>query len=130
MSDQVSWHVELQIRPGELRAFRALTAEMVEATKSEVGALIYERFISDDGQVVHVFERYLDSAAAVAHLIAFGKRYGEKFAKMVDRKRFTVFGMPSLELKQILDPLGATYVSHLAGFSRVKWRKPYAKSAG
>jgi quinol monooxygenase YgiN len=120
MSDQVSWHVVLQVKPGQLHAFRALTTEMVEATKGEIGALIYERFITDDSQVVHVFERYLDSKAAVVHLIAFGRRYGEKFAKMVDRKRFTVFGTPSLELKQILDPMGATYVSHLAGFSRFK----------
>ncbi len=102
-----------------MHAFRALTAEMVEATTNEAGALIYERFISDDGRVVHVFERYLDSAAAVAHLIAFGKRYGEIFAQMVVRKRFVVWGTPSPELKKILDPLGATYMAHLAGFSRV-----------
>jgi quinol monooxygenase YgiN len=120
MSDQISWHVELQLKPGQLHAFRSLTTEMVEATKSEIGALIYERFITDHSEVVHVFERYLDSEAAVVHLLAFGRRYGEKFAKMVDRKRFTVFGTPSLELRQILDPMGATYVSRVAGFSRIE----------
>lgn len=118
MSKHISWHVELQLKPGQLDAFRALTGEMVEATKSEVGALIYERFISDDSHYVHVFERYLDSSAAVAHLLRFGKMYGDKFAKMVDRKRFTVLGTPTRELKEILDPLGATYVAPLAGFSR------------
>jgi len=53
------------------------------------------------------------------HLIAFTKVYGEGFAKMVDRRRFTVFGTPTLELRKILDPLGATYVAAFAGFSRV-----------
>lgn len=93
---------------------------MVESTKSELGALIYERFISEDRQVVYVFERYVDSAAAVTHLNAFGNMYGERFAKTVDRKRFTVFGIPSVELKEILDRFGATYFAPFAGFSRVK----------
>ena len=119
MSDQISWHVELQLKPGQLHAFRVLTSEMVESTKSEVGALIYERFIAGDSQVVHVVERYADSSSAVAHLTAFGKKYGARFEKLVDRKRFAVFGTPSLELKQTLDPLGAKYASPFAGFSRI-----------
>ena len=119
MSDQISWHVELQVKPGQLDALRALTSEMVESTKRERGALIYERFISDDSQIVHVFERYIDSTAAVTHLKAFGKMYGGRFSRMVDRKRFTVFGTPTPELKEILDPLGATYVAALSGFSRI-----------
>ncbi len=119
MSNQISWHVELQIKQGQIDALRALTSEMVESTKNESGALIYERFISEDGQVVHVFERYIDSTAAIEHLVAFGKRYGERFAALVDRKRFTVFGVPSVELKQILDRFGAAYFVPFAGFSRV-----------
>ena len=116
---EVSWQVELEVKPGELDNFRALTREMVESTKNEPGVLVYERFVSDDGKVVYVYERYESSAAAVAHLQAFGKMYGERFVKMVERKRFTVFGTPSEELKSILDKLGATYLGPLAGFSRV-----------
>ena len=119
MSNPISWHVELQVKPGQLNDLRALTGQMVESTRTEPGALIYERYISDDHQIVHVFERYVDSSAAVAHLTAFGKMYGERFATMVDRKRFTVFGTPTFELKEILDPLGATYVAAVAGFSRI-----------
>ena len=36
-----------------LGALRALTGEMVDSTKSEAGTPIYERFVSNDGQVVH-----------------------------------------------------------------------------
>jgi quinol monooxygenase YgiN len=116
----ISWHVELQVRTGQLDALRALTNEMVESTRSEPGALIYERYISQDRQTVHVYERYVDADAAVAHLLAFGKAYGERFGKMVERKRFTVFGTPSAELKAILDPLGATYAAALAGFAHMR----------
>lgn len=118
MSEQISWHVELQVKPGQLDAFRALSSDMVESTKGEVGALIYERFIGDDSRSVHVFERYINSTAAVTHLTRFAKMYSERFANTVDRKRFTVFGTPTRELKEILDPLGATYVARIAGFSR------------
>ncbi len=54
--------VELQVKPGHVDAFRALTSEMVEGTKRDRGALSYDRFIGDD-EAVHVFERYSDSAA-------------------------------------------------------------------
>ena len=119
MSEHISWHVELQVKPGQLDALRTLTNEMVEATKNEPGALIYERYVSDDRQTVHVFERYVDPNAAVAHLTAFGRTYGEKFSRMIDRKRFTVFGTPTVELREVLDPLGATYATAFAGFSRI-----------
>ncbi len=110
MGCEVSWQVELAIKPGELDNFRKLTSEMVEFTKDEPGVLIYERFVSNDGKVVYIYERYADSDAAVAHLQTFGKQYGERFVSMVERKQFTVFGLPSNELKGILDKLGAIYL--------------------
>ena len=118
MSESISWHVELEVKPGRMDAFRALTDMMVEATKSESGALIYERYIGDENRSVHVYERYVDCAAAVAHLKVFGARYGQEFASLIERRSFTVFGTPTPELKQILDPLGAIYCARLAGFSR------------
>ena len=108
MGSQVSWRVELAVKPGELENFRALTREMVEFARSEPGVLIYERFAGKDGKVVHVYERYSDSAAALAHLLDFKQRFGERFSGMVDRKRFTVFGSPDDELKRMLDGFGAT----------------------
>ncbi len=51
MDEQVAWHVELAVKPGALEAFRALTDEMVEATRGEPGVLRYERFVSADSMV-------------------------------------------------------------------------------
>jgi len=115
MCKQVSWQVELAIKPGALDNFRALTAEMMESTRGEPGVLSYERFVSADGQVVHVYERYADSAAAVAHLRTFVRKFGGRFVGMVDRKRFTVYGTPSAELKGMLDEFGATYLEPFGG---------------
>ena len=116
MGDQISWRVELAVKPGEFENFQALTGEMVEATREEPGTLSYERFVTDDGKFVHVYERYTDSGAALVHLRKFGEIFGERFASMVDRIRFTVFGNPSDELKGLLDGFGATYLRPFGNF--------------
>jgi quinol monooxygenase YgiN len=77
-----------------------LTGEMVEATREEPGTLSYERFVTDDGKFVHVYERYADSGAALVHLRKFGK----------------IFGDPSDELKGLLDGFGATYLRPFGNF--------------
>ena len=118
MGEQVAWHVELAIKPGALDDFRTLTGEMVEATRREPGVLSYERFVSVDGKVVHVYERYEDSAAAVAHLRTFRRTFGDRFAALVDRTRFTVYGTPSAELRGMLDGFGAIYLTPFGGFTR------------
>ncbi|MBV9017520.1 MAG: antibiotic biosynthesis monooxygenase [Alphaproteobacteria bacterium] len=111
MSHEIAWHVELAVRPGQLESFRELTFEMVEFVASEPGVLAYERFVSADGATVHVYERYKSSAAAVAHLRNFASKFAERFSAMVDRRRFAVFGVAEPELRTILDPLGAVYLT-------------------
>jgi quinol monooxygenase YgiN len=117
MADQVSWRVELAVKLGQLENFRALTAEMVESTRDDAGVLNYQRFVSEDGKVVHLYERYADSAAALAHLQAFGQKFGERFLRMVERTRFTVYGTPSDELRGVLDGFGASFLAPFDDFA-------------
>ncbi len=113
----ISWHVVLQIRPDRLDDFRKLTREMVESTRNEPGAICFERFIDDDRTTVHIYERYRNSQAAIAHLQEFGRRFSERFSDLVEREQFTVFGSPSHELKELLDAYKPTYADWLDGFS-------------
>jgi len=106
---QVSWYVELAIRPGCLEAFAKLTEEMVAATRAENGVLSYQRFISDDRQTIYAHERYESSKAAADHLRKFAAVFGARYAGMVERKRFVVFGNPSDDLKALLDIYQVTY---------------------
>jgi len=117
MSDEISWLVELAVRPGQLDNFRALTGEMVESARREKGVLSYQRFVSGDGSAVHVYERYADSTAALAHLQMFEKRFSLRFRSMVERRRFSVFGTPTDELKALLDRFGATYHRPVGDFA-------------
>ena len=115
MGEEIFWHVELRVKSGQ-RNFRTLTGEMVAATRREPGVLSYQRFVSEDDTVVHVYERYADSAAAVAHLESFAKQFADRFSAMVERKNFTVFGYPSAELKAVLDRFNAVYLKPFGDF--------------
>jgi quinol monooxygenase YgiN len=117
MTEEVSWLVELAVKPGKLADFEKLTGEMVAATRVETGVLAYERFVADDDRLVHVYERYASSAAAVAHLQNFGTVFGDRFASMVRRKRFTVYGNPTEELRALLDRYHATYFKPFGPFA-------------
>jgi len=117
MGDQIAWRVELAVKPGKLKNFLALTGEMVEATRDEPGALSFQRFASDNGKFVHVYERYADSAAALAHLRKFATNFSGRFVSMVDRTRFTVYGNPNDELRALLDGFGATYMRPFGDFA-------------
>jgi quinol monooxygenase YgiN len=110
VNDQVAWLVELAVKAGELDNFRALTREMVESTHRESGVLKYERFVSEDGKYVYAHEQYADSAAALAHLRTFERKFGARFLSMVERRRFLVFGIPTAELKGVLDRFGVRYL--------------------
>lgn len=114
----VSWQVELTVKPGALEAFRALTAEMVAVARGEPGVLAYERFISADGTRVHVFERWADSPAALAHLQAFAERFAGPYAALVERHRFIVYGEPSDALQELLRRFGASeFLGLMDGFA-------------
>jgi quinol monooxygenase YgiN len=113
MSAEISWRVELAVKPGMLTAFQVLTGEMVESARNERGVLSFQRFVSEDNQCVEVYERYVDSAAATAHLQKFLATFAPRFSTLVVRTRFRVFGRPSPELKALLDTFGADYLQPL-----------------
>jgi len=118
MDQQIAWMVELEILEGREAAFRELTRRMVAATKNEPGALVYERFVSEDGRRVVVYERYRDPDAAVEHLQTFGERFRAEFSTLVSRKRAFVFGAPPPHLKALMEQLEPEYLGRYDGFSR------------
>jgi quinol monooxygenase YgiN len=115
---QVSWWVELALRPGCLEDFAKLTGEMVASAQAENGVLAYQRFISEDRQTVYVHERYEDSGAAIEHLRAFIATFDEQYASMVERRRFVVFGDPSDELRALLNGM-ELHITGLSGHSLI-----------
>ena len=119
MSSNVYWNLELEIASGRENDFRALMEEMVTATKkNESGALNYEWSTSADGKVCHLFERYVDSAAVMAHLGTFGEKYAGRFFEILKPVRFVVYGAPDSDVKNALAAFNPEYMQGVGGFSR------------
>ena len=118
MNGQVSWVFEVAVKPGKLDALRTLMEEMVESTHAEPGALVYEWFVSDDGGVVLLYERYADSAAALAHSDAFNAKFAGRFLDLVGPTRFTMLGAPSDEAKAAFSRPGRVFLQPFGGFAR------------
>jgi quinol monooxygenase YgiN len=118
MNGQVSWVFEVAVKPGKIDALRTLMEEMVDSTRAEPGALVYEWFVSDDGGVVLLYERYADSAAALTHSEAFHAKFAGRFLDLVDSTRFTVLGTPSDEVKAALSRPGRIFLQPFGGFVR------------
>lgn len=117
---EISWHVTLSINPGCLGKLQELTKEMVREAELESGLLVFERFINAQGTECHVYERYVDSQAAIDHLNTFAGKFSEQFSELIERNEFVVLGSPNAALKHLLDGFGATkYLSHLSSYSRV-----------
>lgn len=111
MSKQISWRLVIAIKPDQLDDLQVLTAEMVQLARTEIGTLIYERFITDDRRFIHGYERYADPAAAITHLEQFSDRFEDRLASLVTHTELTVYGNPSPALKRQLDSAGATYLA-------------------
>jgi quinol monooxygenase YgiN len=118
MDREVSWVLELAVKAGKLATFRALMEEMVTSTRDEPGALVYQWFVSDDGTIVHIYERYASSDAVLTHLENFGAKFAERFLAAVDPTRFVVYGTPNDAAKAGLSGLGPTYLGPFGGFVR------------
>lgn len=117
MSDTVSWNLQMSVHEGQLSGARELMPEMVEATRSETGALGYEWFLDAGGTVCHIHERYADSDAAMVHLGNFGTKFAERFLECFEPTALYVYGEPSDEVRGALDGFGATYLGTFGGFN-------------
>jgi len=117
---EISWHVHLSIKSGCLKEFRQLTDEMIQNAETEIGLIIFERFVNTEGTAAYVYERYADSLAAEVHLKVFAEKFGDRFSSLVERKSFIVLGDPSSDLRKLLDQFGAShYFAHFASFTRL-----------
>jgi quinol monooxygenase YgiN len=106
------------VKPGELDGFSDLMEEMVAHTRSEPGTLAYEWFVSDDGGEVHLYERYIDSAAAMAHLVGFGRHFAHRFTAATDQTAMYVYGNADETLRGAVNGPTTEFLGGLGGFAR------------
>lgn len=110
MSENIIWTVDGKIKDGERAAFDAVMHDLIEASSKEAGTMHYEWYIAEDQTSIHVYERYQDAAAAMAHLGTFGA-HAERFLAAVEVTGFVVYSKLTPELEEgvaVLNPVSMT----------------------
>ncbi len=118
MSLYIVTDFQLSIKEGKLEDFKALVNTMTEVTDvNEPNTLVYEWYINGDGSECHLLETFKDSDAFMVHLATVGHMFGELF-ESATMTRAKIYGSPTAELRQALDPLGVEYFPHFNGITR------------
>jgi len=120
MSDNIIILAENDIKPGQLDTLKALLSEINDSiAREEPGTHNYEWFISDDGKSAHVYERYADSEACVAHLMNLGaNKYAERLFNCLGVTKIAIYGNPSDAIRGIFANYPTVYLSPLTGYAR------------
>ena len=118
MSSHIVTDFQLSIKEGKLDDFKAIVNTMVEVTDvNEPNTLVYEYHINEDGTECHLLETFKDSDAFMVHLGNVGHMFDMLFESAA-LTRAKIFGSPSAELQQALDPLGVEYFAYFNGVTR------------
>lgn len=118
MADDLYWVFTLDVKPGRFAEFRALVADIVAASHEEPGTLAYQYSVNADETMVHIFERYRDSAAFVSHVEQTFGAFAERFLSMVTVASLVVYGNPDAAARKALDGFNASYMTLFDGFAR------------
>ena len=119
MDDNIIWTLEGKIKKEDLDKYVELMNEIVNVTKKEEGTLNYEWTISEDLQNVHVYERYKNADSAIKHLDDSWAFYKDKYSKLVDIQKFTVYSELTDKLKEKVASMNPVYMYPLGGFYRI-----------
>lgn len=118
MTDYIQANAELSISAGKIDEFKKLAAEMIKKVEAnEPNIVSYDWFLSDDKSKCYVLERYKDSEAVLAHLGNIGEMMGP-LLELAPITRLKLYGNPSDELRQAVEPFGPKVFEHWHGFTR------------
>jgi quinol monooxygenase YgiN len=97
-SEQVYWVFTVTV--DQMDKFTPLIPKLVAATEKEPGALQFEFNIGNDQKTVDIFERYMDSKAALFHQAESFGPFSKEFFAVAKLTRWVIYGTPSDEFKK------------------------------
>ncbi len=118
MGNSVSLTLQVTVNDGKADEAKALMTELVAVSQAEPGTTDYDWYVGDDGKTVHIFERYTDSDAALAHLGGFGANFAERFMGCFTPTSVCAYGNASDAVRGALKAFGTQHFSSYGGFQR------------
>lgn len=115
-SEQVYWVFTVSV--DQMDKFNSLIPKLVTATEKEPGALQFEFNIGNDQKTVDIFERYMDSKAALFHQTESFGPFSKEFFAVAKLTRWVIYGTPSDEFKKANVDFQPIYMTAFDGFVR------------
>ena len=119
LAGPVTWTIECSIDPADLPQVRQLAAHLSHlCLHQEPDNHGYEWSVDPSGSIVHIFERYADSQAAMVHIRLFEEQFADRFRALLRPVRVVLIGSPSAELRAALAAFSPLVLESLVGFHR------------
>ena len=115
-SEQVYWVFTVTV--DQMDKFTPLIPKLVAATEKEPGALQFEFNIGNDHKTVDIFERYVDSTAALFHQTESFAPLSNEFFAVAKLTRWVIYGTPSDEFKKANADFHPIYITPSDAFVR------------
>ena len=99
MSSEVYNIVKAKITTTDIQAFKTQANKMKEASREEVGTIIYDFFINENKKEVLIIEKYADGNAFMTHMKKFLQP--AYIPKLLEMQEITSIEMPGLVTKEM-----------------------------
>ena len=115
LSENIIWTIDGKIKDKEKYDLAMKT--LTEASFEEEGTLKHEWTIAEDGETIHVYERYKDAESAMKHLETWAK-FGHLYIDATEITRFVVYSNLTDDLREVVAGLNPIYMKPYGGFSK------------
>ncbi|MBE3606689.1 hypothetical protein CCAL13119_06985 [Campylobacter sp. RM13119] len=113
MNEQIYIVVITKPVNSDIKVVKEVIEKAVNSAFNEAGTLMYEWSINSDE--LHVIERYKDKEAVLAHIKNLAS-LADELPKLGVTSKFYIYGEVGDEVKKLLKPRGAVFMSKIGGF--------------
>lgn len=117
MTENVYWILKAQVQEGNADKVRQLAAKFCDQTQQEAGTIAYEWALSEDDSVLHIYERFANAEAALAHIANVGDDLPHLLA-LISLDGIECYGAHDDAFRKAVAELPMTYMNTFAGFHR------------
>jgi len=118
MTNYIRATAEHSITEGKVAEFKQLASNIIDRVENtEPNTFSYEWFLCQDESKCYVVQIYKDSNAVLFHLRNIADLLG-LFHENAPLTGLKIYGNPSVELRQALEPIGAQIFEYLNGVTR------------
>jgi len=115
MTRQIYWILKASINEGKSDQLQALAKQFRELTEAESRAIGYEW--STNGNMLHIYERYVDSDAALEHTANIGSLLPE-LVELVTPVEIECYGPTTEGFREAFKDVPMVYFDTFEGFHR------------